>query len=368
MVSKAAPFLAEKMDDSAADASTESTIDSTTLNDLRIIRVKLQAMQAMIERIRKGSADYSDTADFFKDAVHDINRLLDVSALSSETSNLAGNDSVALLQVTWEQMRHNPLLKDASHSAEKAIDPQAILKHADLLLEQAKTMVFAIGYLTIPARINDWLKNVRSDYAVPFHFVFNDELPDENDRNKMLNYLLAAPAILTNGIVDANTGLISRYDPQRTERWKSIWAVAGALVLMTLLVIGACYLPFKDWQLSPDNVGTLFAGWLATLVGIVVHALVGDAKRRRQTDGLSFSLPLRDLDRIIDARLGYYIRRLLLAFVGFFGLVFAVKVGSINVVSAFFVGYGLDSFIDLFASTVDNQVNTRVAALKQSLG
>jgi hypothetical protein len=82
---------------------------------------------------------------------------------------LGVSDNITQLRVVWEQISQNKVLTDPKAK----LDQQDFMRCSDLLLEQTKKMVFTIGYLTIPARINDWLAKARHDYNVPFHFVFN---------------------------------------------------------------------------------------------------------------------------------------------------------------------------------------------------
>jgi hypothetical protein len=93
-------------------------------------------------------------------------------------------------------------------------------------------MVFVIGAETIPSRLNDWLQKAQPGYYVPFHLVFEDEIPVPEDRLRLLNTLSWSPRVIQGGVVDAANGLIYRYESNAVWMW-----VTNALLVV--IVVGA---------------------------------------------------------------------------------------------------------------------------------
>ena len=109
-------------------------------------------------------------------------------------------------------------------------------------------------------------------------------------------------------------------------------------------------------------------GWGSVLAGVVVHMAVTTAKRTQTQAELPPVIAVGDLPRLINAKLGQFLMKPLLALIGLFGLAFASGSDSITVLNTFLVGYSLDSVVDLFAVSVEQRSATQVAALKQQLG
>lgn len=72
-------------------------------------------------------------------------------------------------------------------------DSQMLARDLNMLDTLTSKLVFQIGLLTVPARLNRWLNQARIGYYVPFHEVFNDELPSYADRVRILKFLSWSP-------------------------------------------------------------------------------------------------------------------------------------------------------------------------------
>lgn len=330
------------------------TLTVAQLDSLRELRAEVQDLGNLLNHVRNGQAILKTYAGYIQKTRTDIDALME---------ELSGGDTLRHLSNAWEQMSANPLLVDP----EQDFAAQDQLHHLSLLEEQIHTVIFLVGLLTIPSRVNHWLQKARPGYYIPFHLVFEDELPLAEDRLRLLNFLTWSPETLKGGIVDTANGLIYRYSENPTARLASIGLAALGLIVSVLLVIGSSRLAVQGWPLQQGHLPMLLAGWGAVLAGVVTHMGVGNVKRSQQQGGLPPILSLGDLPLLIDARVGQILFKLLLALVGFFGLVFASGIQELTAMNAFLVGYSLDSFTGLFVSSVEQRATAQVASLKQQL-
>jgi hypothetical protein len=313
------------------------------------------SLQEILDNVRQGQTILSTYKDYINKTKDDINDLME---------EIDDGDTVRRIRNTWEQMSACPLLL----KPDAKFDPQEQLHYLEMLNEQIDRIIFLVGALTIPTRLNDWLHKARPGYYIPFHLVFEDEIPDSNDRQKVLNYLAWSPEVIRGGIVDAANGLIYRYDKDPKARRNSIIFLFAGLIFATLIVAGAALVPAEGWPLSSEDIPTLLIGWGAVLIGIVVHLGVGSVKRQRMQGGLPPVISIGDLPLILNARTGQLLLKLLLALIGLFGLVFTTGIDNTSVLNSFLVGYSLDSFVELFGANLEQQASAQINMLKSSPG
>lgn len=322
---------------------------------LRELRAEAQDLQSALDSVRRGETTIKHYAAYIRKTVLDIQELLAV---------IRDGDTIRHLQNCWEQMMVNPLLA----TPDVACEAQQQLHYLDMLDGQLRRIVFLTGYLTIPERVNQWLAQARPGYYIPFHLVFDDELPLREDRVRVLNYLAWSPQAIRGGIVDAANGLIYRYAEQRRSRVYSFLQIIFAFLICTGVVIGACYVRVPGWPIQSTQLYSFLVGWGAVLAGIVTHIAVSGVKRAQGEGGLPPVIAVGDLSLIINARVGHILLKLLLALIGFFGVVFASGANGVTLLNTFLLGYSLDSFIELFSASVEQRATAQVAALKKQLG
>ena len=340
----------------AQDAPPPTGSPHEQLTRLREIRVEAQDLLAVLDSVRTGKTTVKASAPYIRRTAADI-----VALFGQVTGR---SDEIRRVRNAWEQMEINPLLAkpEGSYSAQEQ------LHYLDLLAAQIRRLVYYVGYETIPTRLNEWLALARPGYYVPFHLVFEDELPDREDRVRLLNHLAYSPETIQGGLVDAANGLIYRYATSARSRFFSLALIALALVGCTAVVAGACRLPAGGWPLGPGDLGAMLIGWLAVLAGVVTHVGVGGVKRAQAQGGLPPVIAVGDFSKIVSARVGQILLRVFLALVGFFGLVFGAGVAQVTVFNAFLVGYSLDSFVELFRGSLEQRAAAQVASLKKQLG
>lgn len=334
------------------DVNQENEVNKN--NNLRLLRSELQDMISLIGRAKAGKINFAQHVEYINKTKDDITDLMkEIQKIED------GNDSIRHILNFLEQMGRSDLFKPEFNK--KKIEEQ--LELMTLAEEQAREIILYIGYETIPARVNDWLQTARAGYVVPFHFVFEDELQLEEDRNKVLNYISWKPTIIKHGLVDPNTGLIYRYHKTFIARF--LWTVAiVAMFPLLIYLTGACVpdiIKLVNAKISVDpNVLSLYL--LALLLGVYVHVLIDRAKVQQQT-GLPNIIPLSDVGRYISSRRGLILYRTSLAVFVFFAFLVTVENPDKLSYSQFFLaGYGLDSVVDMFAAKLEKNVSTRFAA------
>jgi len=132
-------------------------------------------------------------------------------------------------------------------------------------------------------------------------------------------------------------------------------------------VIGACFIDLPGWPLAPGNLTGMLFGWLALLVGLIAHIGIGTIKRQRERGGLPELFAPSDVLIIINTRLGQILLKLFIALIGFFALVFASGVNNVPVFNSFLVGYSLDSFVEMFGSTLEQRATGQLNAMQKKL-
>lgn len=344
-----------QLDRELMTVSPPANMSDGKLERLRELRAELQDLQSVLESVRRGESTLKTYAAYVGKTMGDIEALL---------SSIQDGDAVRHLHNSWEQMTSNPLLI----SPEADYPAQDQLHHLDMLFGQIQKMVFLIGFLTIPSRVNEWLAQARPGYYIPFHLVFEDELPDREERAKVLNYLAWSPNAIRGGIVDAANGLIYRYADRPESRRNSFLLLALAFAACAAVVVGACYVDAPGWPIQPGHLYSFVVGWSAVLAGVVTHIGVGSVKRAQERGGLPPIIAVGDFFMIANARAGQILLKLLLALIGFFGLVFSTGADKVTPFNAFLLGYSLDSFIELFSSNIERRASAQVASLKKQLG
>jgi hypothetical protein len=319
----------------------------------RELRAEVQDLQGVLDLVGKGQISLQTYAPYIQKTMEDVAALIDEIP--------EGSDSIRHIRNCWEQMQVNPLLVHP----ENLFSPQDQLNYLAIISDQIRKIVFQVGMISISYRLNDWLSKARPGYYIPFHLVFADEVPNMDDRQRILDFLAITPEAIKDGYIDASNGLVYRYSKSIRDRLWSVVLLLLIFLVATGLVVGAAYLPFPGWPLSVFNVSTLVAGWAALLVGVSVHLAVGSVKRRQSQGDLPPVIVLGDLPFIINARLGQFTLKLGLALVGLFGLVLSAGVAQTTIFNAFLVGYSLDSFVELFSSSIEQRANAQVSAMKE---
>jgi hypothetical protein len=321
---------------------------------LREVRDEVQHLRNLFESVRKGETTMGDLGDYLERARVEIDALMKA---------IPGADPVRRVASTWDQVQASALIQNPR----AALDAQTQLHHLNMIDALCKKLVFQVGQITIPERVNEWLRLARPGYYIPFHTVFEDELPDSEDRVKVLNYLAWAPKVLEGGLVNVEGGLIYRYSPEPAQRLLTLAGAVLAFLGALSLVVGACYLPIPDWPLQRTHLAIMLIGWVAVLIGVIVHVGVATAKRAQAEGGRPPIIAPEDALLWINARFGNIVLKMLMALIGFFALAFTAGVDKVTPFSMFLVGYSLDSVVEVFGASLEQRASAPAAILKRQI-
>ena len=329
--------------------------------DLRRLSAEMLDLQDVLSKVISGDTSLAVFADYITDTVTNVDAM--INELEGFGIKLQSSDMLQHILNAWQQMKSFPLMK----APDGTYDAQQQLHDLSLINVQIDKMVYLCGYLTIPARLTEWLDETRPGYYIPFHEVFQDEVPNANDRARLLKYLAWSPVEIKNGYIDLNAGLVYKYSRRRLDRWMSIVYLVLAFLITTGIVVGSCFASFPNWPLKPENLGIMLSGWLVLLVGVAVHIGIGNIKDTRKK-GLPTLFAPEDIFFIINARLSQIVFKLFIALIGLFGLVLTNGLAQFSILSSFLLGYSLDSFVEMFGSSLSQQSASQLNALQQQLG
>lgn len=240
------------------------------------------------------------------------------------------------------------------------------LPQLDLALEQLDLLIYQCAIITLPDRINGHLRTLRVGQSLDFKTAFADELPREEDQNKILDYIRAHPRAIS-GVVDPNRAVIYQASPHPFRRVVSYLAIAAAaltgFVIAYLITQISVWLPAPNWPITPARLPELLVAYALLLAGGALHVGVDALKQLRA--------PASPLLALEDSLLWIHVKELpniagLVSFwIGLVGLAWAFPV--IDGPTAFFVGYSIDSFVELFLARFDVAAGKQAGAARERL-
>ncbi len=345
----------------------EREVNEKTIKALRELRAEMMDLHKLLTSIKGGNNNVKDNTAYIKKTFSDVENL--VSELGKLNIDNENKDSDVIRHIfnVWEQMSGNQILRNPEQVPPNI---QEQLLNLTVLQEQCSEIVFHVGDRTIPARVNDWLKKGRPGYYLPFHVIFEDELPSLEGRIHVLNNMAWAPSVINGGIVNVAKGLIYKYEEEAKARRKSLLTVTAAFGLAIVFIILLCNLGTwlnLYWPLKPQHAVTLTICWGAILIGSLTQIGVSSIKRSK-VSGLPPVIPVNDLLIYISARKGDILLKILIALIGLFGLAFTVTPDAVTPMNAFLVGYSLENIVELFGTTIEQKAGAQVGALKEPLG
>lgn len=327
----------------------ETTLTSIIDNEQM---VDTAARTAEILATLKRSKDlYQYNANQITERLNSLRQLMNDNAVLYDRYG----DEVVHIENAWERATRNwPEFEGDLPDANTEFSEETIAK-ADDILRRAKEVVDSInkivyhsGLLTIPARLNQHLEQLRIGRALDFNNTFKDEVPSDEDRQKILEYLSVRPVAVPNGVIDVEHGLVFRAAASVSRRYRSYLYIGFAIIVGAILVylaseIGSIF-DIEEWPIDPNTSINLLVGYGFVLLGGLVHIGVDAIKQSRGSR--------RGVIALEDWFLWGHINESGLIFgvmsmwIGFFGLVFLMD--NVQWQTAFLVGYSIDSFVDMF--------------------
>lgn len=355
-------------DDEKCDKHRDEKRDFYTT--LRQIQAELEDLLTILTSIRRGQTIIPTYAEYIDTTRKDLCELIesinntDIAVITEEKDEVENHlHTIRHINNAWEQMKASPLISDPralGEDAKTSLEFQNQLHYLDLLDEQIHMFNYQISLITIPHQVKHWLKNTGPGFFLPFHEVFANDLPGSDDRDSILRYIALTPHLIRGGYVDIDSGRIYAYSTNPWRRILSLLMILAGLGIATGIVVvaGAVFIKVPI-SLEEGDLSKMLVGWAAVLAGMVVHVLVGSAKRAKKQNGMPSVM--MDMILIIDARFGEILMKLSLGLIGLFGLLIISNSGSsaagilnqFTPLNAFLVGYSLDSIIELFGTSME---------------
>jgi hypothetical protein len=228
--------------------------------------------------------------------------------------------------------------------------------------------VLEIGYLTVPDRANRVLRSLRVGAAMKFHKEFADEIPSHDARATLLRWLHAHPR-LVGGVVDVHSGVIIRASSSPRRRLLS-WVMM--LAVMAVAVVGAGFAPdllrlAAVGSVPPGGSAEYVWAVLFAYAGAVAHVGIAALKQLRRAGGPED----QRFTAIGNFTIWVHINEMYLMLYGLaipvVAYVVMLSTGRIDNVTMAFVGFSIDSLLDVVLSRFDKAATGRTEAIADAL-
>jgi hypothetical protein len=359
---------------SAGNAAPDAQAMLTFRGVLRDLRADAQDLRAALVEIRAKSeledaetrakeiASALESADgVFARHRQQINELLGrVREIFQQQPSIYDwcSDEVTRLENSWVRIGFTWPEGDQSEDQ--------IVQNIDGATALLDKMIYLCGQLTMPARINQHLETLRIGQTLDFHKNFSDELEIDTDRTRLLGYLADHPFIV-DGVVDEENGVIYRASRQFRRRLLSyvllLAAVALGFGLVFVMTNMNTWLVIDDWK-PAGRFQSLAAVYVFLLLGAVAHTLVDAVKQSRENSGSGLQA-MTDWLLWLHVQESALLMSVLYLWIGLIGLAFSFD--EVQWITGFFVGYSIDSFVDLFLQRFSRAVSTQTEAISGQL-
>ena len=242
------------------------------------------------------------------------------------------------------------------------------LRRVKVITELSRQIVFQCAFLTIPSRVNEHLILLRPGQSLDFHENFRDELPEVNDRTEVLKFLSSHP-IAISGIVDIERGVILCIARNRWRRRLSSLLIAFAMLVGAGLLTTACWvgrsLNSPSWPFKPEHCDGIMIAYLFVLLGGAGHIVIAALKQERAATAKTLQA-LEDWLLWIHVKERAILVGIFYLWIALFGYAW-IKQGAVDWATAFFIGYSIDSIVDLVLQRFDKAISTGTESIKKQL-
>jgi len=296
-------------------------------------------------------------ATFERNKAHICDLLTRIEAVFNERRDLYNDfgDEVCQVADLWERVIQNwPAKQDKVDTLARRL---AEIKN------WLREIIWHCGFVTIPPRVNEHLNGLRPGQALDFHKTFIDELPDKKDRDEILKYLKDHPLYIE-GITDAEHGVIYRADHNPRVRMGSVLRIVMLILAGFPLVWIACHsgdwLSLTGWPVRPVQFRSFLVAYVFVLLGSFLHVVIAAFKQARSGTDQPFTA-LEDFVLWIHVKEFPIMGGIVSVWFGLFGMVFLGKLPEWQ--TALFVGYGIDSVVDVLLKRFEAAVPNQASAL-----
>jgi hypothetical protein len=325
------------------------------LNVIATLQSKLQLTDADA-RLTEYTSTLAELAQPVDETCAEIQKRLDDAAcLLNADGRLYGDYGGQIAQIRQAWRRSGLQQGAAVLGAGAPLTADELAQIAQLLADMTialRSLVYYCEQLALPQVVKTDLKALRVGKSLDFNTRFKSEVPDAGQRAELLVYLDQHSRDLP-GVVDVQTGRILRI----SRAWWANWI--SPLVTLLLVLLGAATpflmaylattLPDNTWPFPSNAAIPLLNLYVFVLAGGVAHVLIDALKQARS--GAASVLALNDWLQWLQVNALSVWAGILSLWIGF--LIVAFNAYSqpeprTDWQSAFFVGYSIDSVMELF--------------------
>jgi len=271
--------------------------------------------------------------------------LADASALLAGDDELADrySDSITRIDNAWDDLRSGWAAWQAGQTT------------ADVFVGDFDAIIYEIGIITVPPRLQENLQVLRVGNVMNFHHEFQDEIPTEAARVRILTWLNEHPVSVP-GIVSVAAGTITKASPNRVRQAASWLGVALVAVLAMFVAVRAPHwvgqVPFGRPPAGTTGSEYLVAT-LAAYGGALLHILIAAVKQHRNAAASAQPAftALGNFNLWVHVNEVYLMIYTLVIPIMVYVLV--LSTGKISLWTLFFLGYSIDSVLDVVLTRFD---------------
>jgi len=288
-----------------------------------------------------------------------ISRNLESFQLLFATDNVQrdwGSDSIESIRLNWLQVI------DLWPNAALTYDEQRqAIDQAQVCLDQ---IIYQCASLTLSPRVYDTLKNLRVGQPLDWDFAFGSELPRNVEmRKRLLLELAQEGGVLGSAVVDVEQGVIYKVADSRAKQRGSTYKLVAFVVLcgaiVPLILVWTRTLT-NQLPLSWAELPRLYLTFVAVFLGAGAHFAIDALKASRAKTRPNFQA-LNDWILWIHVCYISILWGLGWVLLGF--ILLTVAMPKLELLSAFFAGYSIDSITELFLARFETTVKTKTQAL-----
>ena len=362
-MSQAAPSATPSI---GGDKSGSSSSRLAFLGTLRAIRAEAQNLARPVRRLleidlqSENAQEQSRIAN--QDALATRNRSLDrIKELRSSLYRSIRED-VFISDWCSDEVTHveNSWGRIVDDWPDEKLELETLRKRFSKIAQMLRKIILLAGQLTIPSRVDQHLESLRIGQSFDFHKAFQDELPDEADRRQVLGFMRDHPEAVS-GVIVPESGVIYRASPHAKRRLLSYAMVVGMVIVGSLLIQLAGKM--EIWP-TGSTLKQLHIAYVFLVVGAIAHLVVGALKQSREKANAGL-VALEDWLLWFHVRESSLILSVLYLWIGMVGITFVFR-PPIVWETAIFVGYSIDSFVDLFLQKFTTRAAKDVSTLSSA--
>ena len=300
-----------------------------------------------------------------------LSQIGQVFATSPATRDLL-SDTVVRIGNNWGQAVYEwqAIKREYEPTQSKVLRGELVAGEGDGPLKAGARMrpylnevVYWSSFVTIPYRINEHLDTLYQGQPLDFHAMFADELPDKDQRTKLLGFLKAHPASVT-GVIDVERGVILKASPRGKRTLSGLLPVVAAAAGAPTLYLYA--LATRSVEVKNDALAAyLVSTYILVVAGAILHVVLDALKQWRGGDR-GFSA-MGDWFAWLDVKRGPNVISVFTVLAVFVASL-AISTVAIEPLAALAIGYGSDSVFDVVIKRFDSAISKTVESTMKVMG